>query len=133
MSLIQVNSNSSTPIYEQIQAGIKELIFKNVLRDGDKLPSVRELACNLTVNPNTISKAYNELEKGGLIHTLKGKGTFIKEDAQDIVKSINIDNLRGEITKILLNALKLDLTLEDIIKLEKEVYVDLEVKDNARN
>ncbi|MGG7177538.1 GntR family transcriptional regulator [Clostridium paraputrificum] len=131
--MIQVNSNSSTPIYEQIQSGLKDLIFRKVLRDGDKLPSVRELACNLTVNPNTISKAYNQLEKEGLIQTLKGKGTFIKKDAQDIVKSINIDNLRSEITNILLNAIKLDLTLEDIIKLEKEVYVDLEVQDNVRD
>ena len=61
--MLNINPRSSTPIYEQIQLGIKELIIRGALKNGDKMPSVRQLSSILTINPNTISKAYGELEK----------------------------------------------------------------------
>lgn len=75
--MLRIDPRSSTPIYEQIELGIKELILKGALKMGEKLPSVRELASILMINPNTISKAYGELEREGIIETLRGKGTFI--------------------------------------------------------
>ena len=65
--IINIDARSSTPIYEQIVIGIKELILKNILSPGDKLPSVREMASTLTTNPNTVSKAYAELERMRII------------------------------------------------------------------
>lgn len=75
--MIQLNYRDSRPIYEQIKDGIKQLIYTEVLCADDKLPSVRELASKLAINPNTISRAYKELEQEGVIYTLSGKGTFI--------------------------------------------------------
>ncbi len=61
--MINIDSRSSKPIYEQIIDGIKENVIRGILKPGDKLPSVRELAVMITTNPNTVSKAYKELER----------------------------------------------------------------------
>ncbi len=73
----QVDPRSQIPIWEQIVNQIKELVLKGILTPGDKIPSVRELASHLIVNPNTVSKAYQELERQGVIETMRGRGTFI--------------------------------------------------------
>ena len=65
--MIKVDPRSSTPIYEQVELRIKELILKGALKQGEKLPSDRELSAIVTINPNTISKAYRELEREGII------------------------------------------------------------------
>ena len=80
--MIQLNYRDSRPIYEQIKDGIKQLIYNEVLCADDKLPSVRELASKLAINPNTISRAYKELEQEGVIYSLSGKGTFINGEFQ---------------------------------------------------
>lgn len=77
---VQIDPRSHVPIWEQIVIQIKELILRGGLVAGDKVPSVRELAGILIVNPNTVSKAYKELENQGIIETLRGRGTFVKEN-----------------------------------------------------
>lgn len=71
-------------MYEQVMDNIKELIMTNVLKENDKLPSVRELSQELTINPNTVQKAFKELEREGYIFTVSGKGTFVS--ARDAVR-----------------------------------------------
>jgi len=68
---------SDKPIYEQIIDSIKELSLKHILKPDDKLPSVRQMASMLSVNPNTVSKAYQELERQKIIYTVRGRGTFM--------------------------------------------------------
>ena len=75
--MVQLNYRDARPIYSQIVDGIREQILSGVLRTGDKLPSVRELATQLTINPNTIQRAYRELELQGWIATVLGKGCFV--------------------------------------------------------
>lgn len=65
------------PIYEQIAEGYKKLILKGVLQDGDPMPSVRTLASDLSTNPNTVQKAYAQLERDGYLTPVKGKGNFV--------------------------------------------------------
>lgn len=78
--MFNINTTSDKPIYEQIIENIKELTLKNILKTEDKLPSVRDMASMLSVNPNTVSKAYQELERQKIIHTLRGRGTFISSN-----------------------------------------------------
>ena len=85
--MIQLNYRDSKPIYEQIKEGLRRLVVTGALSVGEKLPSVRELASQLAINPNTIQRAYRELENEGYIYTLVGKGTFVAE-------CCNIDNTR---------------------------------------
>ena len=75
--MIQLNFRDSKPIYEQVEDGIRKLVVNNLIAADEKLPSVRELASKYALDPNTISRAYRELEEQGYIYTLNGKGTFV--------------------------------------------------------
>ena len=77
--MIQLNYRDSKPIYEQIKDGLRKLVVSSALSANEKLPSVREMASKLAINPNTIQKAYRELESEGYIYTVAGKGTFVSE------------------------------------------------------
>ena len=75
--MIQLNYRDARPIYSQITDGVREQILAGVLQNGDRLPSVRELATQLAINPNTIQRSYRELEMQGWIATIPGKGCFV--------------------------------------------------------
>ena len=120
--------NNNRPIYEQIKDKFIELIINNALREGDKLPSVRELASMLTVNPNTISKAYNKLEDEGMIETLKGKGTFVRVGAKELVLAYNYEMLMNKIKDVLESAKNLNIKFNALVDLEKQVLDKLEGK-----
>ena len=81
--MIQLDLRGNKSIYEQIIDKFKELIMRGTMKQGDKMPSVRELSRTLGVNPNTIQKAYRELERQGYIYTAAGVGTFVA-DKKDI-------------------------------------------------
>ena len=75
--MLNLDYRDARPIYTQICDGIRDQILTGILRTGDKLPSVREFATQLTINPNTIQRAYRELEMQGWIATVPGKGCFV--------------------------------------------------------
>lgn len=74
--MISLNYRDSRPIYEQIKDGLRKLIVTGAMAPDEKLPSVRALAMQLSINPNTIQRAYNELEGEGYIYSVPGKGSF---------------------------------------------------------
>lgn len=75
--MIKLDYKDSRSLHEQIEDGIKELIINKILNEDEQLPSVRELSISLTVNPNTVQKAYKQLETNGYIYSIKGKGNFV--------------------------------------------------------
>ncbi len=75
--MVHLDYRDARPIYTQIADGFREQIVSGVLADGERLPSVRELAMELTINPNTIQRAYRELEMQGWIASVPGKGSFV--------------------------------------------------------
>lgn len=75
--MFDIDLMSRTPIYEQLYRRVTQLILKGVLKEQDKLPSVRSLAGDLGVNPNTVAKAYALLERDGIIYSLAGRGSFV--------------------------------------------------------
>jgi GntR family transcriptional regulator len=77
MVLIKVDTNAFVPLYEQVKTEIRRLAAVGAVRANDPLPSIRELAAEVLVNPNTVARAYRELEKEGLIYTQKGRGSFL--------------------------------------------------------
>lgn len=79
--MIVIDYKDTRPIYEQIVERFKLLILKGVMREGEQMPSVRSLAMELSINPNTIQKAYAELERQGFIYTVKGRGNFVAADS----------------------------------------------------
>ena len=101
--MIQLNYRDSKPIYEQIKDGLRRLVVTGAVRKDEKLPSVRELATSLSINPNTIQKAYRELEQEGYIYTIAGKGSYAAERA-DVTSGRNEELMKefDEIVKELL-------------------------------
>lgn len=89
--------NDNEPIYMQIIELIKKNIAKGKLKSGDKLPSVREMSSSLGVNPNTLQRAYGELERLGITYTKRGMGSFVNEEKSDI-ETIKVD-MGNEIAK----------------------------------
>ncbi len=77
--MIAIDTSDKRPLYEQILERFKELIALNVLPKDEKLPSVRTLAMELSINPNTIQRAYAELEREGYIYSVKGRGNFVAD------------------------------------------------------
>jgi GntR family transcriptional regulator len=77
--MILIDFKDSRPIYEQVFDKFRLLILSGILKKDDKMPSVRTLAMELSINPNTIQRAYGELERQGYIYTVKGRGNFVSE------------------------------------------------------
>lgn len=75
--MISINNRDGRPIYEQIKEQLCRLILTGILPEGEKLPSVREMAGRLAINPNTIQRAYRELEAQGFVYSMAGKGSFV--------------------------------------------------------
>lgn len=102
--MFQLDLKSRKSIYEQIVDRLKELIISDILKPEEKLPSVRELSRNLTVNPNTIQKAYRELEHQGYIYTASGLGTFVahrKDSAADPEKvAAVVTRIQNEVAEL---------------------------------
>lgn len=78
--MIIIDYNDKRPIYEQVADKMQTLIVNGVLEPDSKLPSVRSLAVELSINPNTIQRAYSELERSGFIYSVKGRGNFVRAD-----------------------------------------------------
>jgi len=117
--MFELDTRSRKPIYEQLVEKLKELIMNEVLKPDEQLPSVRMLAQQLTINPNTIQKAYRELENQGFIYSQKGKGSFVNpsEESKDSEK---ISAVKGELDRLILEALYLGITVEELIQLVKD-------------
>ncbi|KKB71611.1 MULTISPECIES: GntR family transcriptional regulator [Bacillus] len=91
------NFSSSKPIYRQIAEQLLKRMIRNEISPGDKLPSVRELAVETQVNPNTIQRTYNELERMGIVETRRGQGTFVVEEPE-VIDRFNRE-MRAEVTE----------------------------------
>ncbi len=81
--MFQIDPLSRIPVYEQIVTQAENMVIKDVLKPGDPLPSVRSLSIQMSINPNTIQKAYTELERRGLLVSVSGKGSFVRKNLDD--------------------------------------------------
>lgn len=111
--MIQLNYRDAKPIYEQIKDGLRKLVITNSLIANEKLPSVREMASKLAINPNTIQKAYRELEAEGHVYTVAGKGTFVAERKE--VLGVRNEELMKEFDEVVTELLFLAMD-EDSLK-----------------
>lgn len=94
--MLQIDVMSRQPVYEQVISQIEQLVLTGILTSGSQIPSVRSLSVELSINPNTIQKAYSELDRRGIIYSVPGKGCFISENAIDILSN----NKRKQITEL---------------------------------
>ncbi|OXS79203.1 GntR family transcriptional regulator [Domibacillus enclensis] len=114
--MFTIDSRSRVPIYEQLMKKLQELIIRDVMKEDEQLPSVRALAQQLTINPNTIQKAYRELEREGYIYSIPGKGSFVSPVKNKIDKE-RMEMLRKELERIVGEILYLGVPKDEVIKL----------------
>ena len=112
--MFQINYRDPRPIYEQVKDGFRRLILKGVLKADERMPSVRELATNLAINPNTIQRAYRELEQEGYICSVPGKGSFVS-DASDAA-SVRRNELLDQLKEISMELQQLGVDKETMIE-----------------
>lgn len=113
--MINIDYQSRIPIYKQIENEIERYVALGILKPHEQIFSIRELATNLGINPNTVKKAYTELERKGVINTISTKGTFISGNTENILQT-QIENIINEIKTEIEELKRLGLTRDEIIK-----------------
>ena len=118
--MIFIDYNDKRPIYEQVTEKIQTLILNGVLESDSKLPSVRSLAMELSINPNTIQRAYMTLEQEGLIYPVKGKGNFVAETRQ--IQEKSKEDFRKEFLELVRRGMNTGMTEEELMTLVQKGY-----------
>lgn len=118
--MFKIDYRSHVPIYDQIVNSIIRLKTLGVLKDGDKLPSVRTLAIQIGVNPNTVQKAYNILETSRVTYSVTGKGSFISGD--DSATEAILTAARSDFSEAVAKAKRVGLSIEELIEIANKMY-----------
>ena len=122
--MFQINLRSQRSIYEQIIDNVKELIIRGVLAEDSELPSIRELSRSLTVNPNTVQKAFKELEREGFVYTVKGKGSFVSPRDDRRVDMQAVKKVCADIRSGVQELSYLGVPAEDLQKMVADIATD---------
>lgn len=117
--MFDLDFRSREPIYEQIKKQIIRLAVTGVLKPDEKLPAVRQVAMELNVNPNTVQKAYQQLDAAGVIYSLPGKGSFVasSQETDEYARS----QLEKELERVVIHALENAWSAEEILRLVDEI------------
>lgn len=112
---IRIDPDSAVPIYQQIVNSIKHQVATGRLKPGEQLPTVRELAADLRINPNTVARAYDQLDSDSVISTQQGRGTYVRErpDQQHLTR-IRQEELRAIMDGAVSRALSMGYTVQEI-------------------
>jgi len=111
---ILISNNSKESIYIQIKSQIKEKVLSGELTEGDALPSMRQLAKDLHISVITTKRAYEELEKEGFIYSIVGKGSFIAEQNEDVIKEKKLTTIEEKLIEVIANSKEVGLSLKEI-------------------
>ena len=116
MTIVSIDPRDPTPIYAQLERGLRAAIAASRLKPGDQLPTVRQLAVDLRVNANTVARVYAELERAGVIETRRGVGSFIRATPLQAHPPRDHERrLRAFITRMLAEADRAGLTIDDVV------------------
>ena len=111
--MISLDYKDKRPLYEQISEKLKELMAVGGFMENSRLPSVRALAVDLSINPNTIQRAYAELERQGYIYSIKGKGNFVAETK--VLQYLKSEELKERLSKLVEEAIRLGMSDDEIM------------------
>ncbi len=118
--MIILDYKDRRPLYEQVVDKFSDMILKGVLKPGEKMPSVRSLAMELSINPNTIQRAYMELEHKGFLYVVKGRGNFVSDSGH--LKEERKQEIKKQLAKILKEAHIHGIDQREIKHLIEEIY-----------
>ncbi|HLH33227.1 MAG TPA: GntR family transcriptional regulator [Alloacidobacterium sp.] len=123
---VRVQPGLGTPIYLQIEAQVKHAIAAGALQQNDLLPPVRKLAAELGINPNTVARAYQNLERDGILRTVPGGGCYVNGQSSGLLKSEKLRRLKPLATQLAVEAKQLLLPCHDLMLLLETAYNELE-------
>lgn len=129
---IQINPGSHTPIYRQIVEGLREAIAAGVYRHGEMLPSQRDLALQVRVNPNTVQRAYEALEREGLIHARRGLGMFVTNRAVRTAKAAAEEQVKAVLGEAITRALAAGMTPQKLRERFEDLLAELSTSQEVR-
>lgn len=119
--MFEVDLRSRVPIYEQLYENIRKHILQGIIVEDERIPSVRELASQLTINPNTIQKAYKALEKDGYIYSVSGRGNFVNKLDGEMIDHEAKEALK-KLCKVIKEVKLVGVSLENIIEVTQACY-----------
>lgn len=122
--MFRIDAMSRTPVYEQITEQLERFLLTGAMKPGDQLPSVRGLSVELSINPNTILKAYNELDSQKLIFAVPGKGYFVREDANERILQKEIKKLK-KLTELVGEMALAGIDKQTVVSCIDEAYASL--------
>lgn len=125
--MIVLDYRDKRPLYEQVAEKLEHLIVCGALESNAKLPSVRSLAMDLLVNPNTIQRAYTQLEQEGYIYTVVGRGNYVTDSSE--WRNSKLHSLTEELTEQVTKAAELGLPRDTVLVIVKTVYDSMETKE----
>ena len=123
--MVTIDKRSSKPYYEQLVLAVKEEVLQGVLNAGDRLPSVREMAKILLMNPNTVSKAYKVLESEQVLVTIKVKGTFVNKVSDQPRDEFKIRQVKENFAELIVEAIHLQVTEKEMTSWIRDSYETL--------
>jgi GntR family transcriptional regulator len=113
----RIDSSSRVPIYRQLTQQLREGVARGRLKPEEQLPSVRELSRALVVNPNTIAKAYTEMEREGILNTRPGLGVFVARPKAELTKRVRKERLQTLLDRLLTEAVHLGFSADEVLSL----------------
>lgn len=124
---IHITTSDGVPIYLQIVNQVKYLVASRRLSAGEELPPIRVLAEQLVINPNTVARAYRELETAGIVEKRRTAGTYVSEQGSPLARKQRIKILTERVDALLAEARQMDIPFEDVIKLAEQRQAALQV------
>jgi GntR family transcriptional regulator len=129
--IIRVQPGLGTPIYLQIESQVKHAIAAGALRHDDILPPVRKLAAELRINPNTVARAYQNLERDGILRTVPGGGCYVDSQSPGLLKSEKLRRLTPLATQLAVEAKQLRLPRKELVQLLEDSYDGLQMTNSG--
>ncbi len=121
--MFQIDLVSRTPVYEQLTEQLEHFILTDIFKAEEQIPSVRSVSIKHSINPRTVLKAYNDLDRRGLIQSVPGKGYFVSRDAKQKLSEANHAKL-AEITEMIKEMALAGVTKEDVLLCVENAYKD---------
>jgi GntR family transcriptional regulator len=137
----EIDGSSRLPLYQQLVQQVREAMARGDLRPDQQLPSVRQLSRDLVINPNTVARAYTELERDGLLHNRPGRGVFVAGSKTGLTQDARRQKLLEILDKLLTEAVHLGYSEEEVLRLVSDrsaqfqwnpAETELDVKREAR-
>jgi len=131
--MFRIDNQSRQAVYEQIVVQVEKYVLSGILTSGEKMPSVRKLSVELNVNPNTVQRAYTELERGGVIVTAPGRGAFVSDSGSTVLREVRRKEYLKKLEEVLLELRVSNVRKKQILEIVDKAFEEKVSADAGGN